>query len=548
MTLVPLPAAFIPPLCTTNQEGTYLRISQHPFWLLNLIKHRYKRFVYISSFQHVLISVGFYDFTAIIAQVYHSTPSSTMGSQVPRQFDVDKIAIIGAGPSGLAAAKYLLAQEAFGHIVIFEQQYEVGGVWDYSHETSHILHVPQTSAFCPPDPPLRPKETPPVFPSPMYQVLHTNIPRSLMQFSDLAFPTDSLIFPSRERVQEYLVDYARDIRHLIRFSTQVLDVRLRQVDGKDQWDIDVLDLTTGEVTSSTHNAVVVSSGHFSVTYIPDIKNISKFHETHPGVITHSKYYRTPSDFTDKKVVVVGNSASGLDISAQISRVCRKPLLLSVRSPTPPGYLAYIGAEELPVIDEFLVDERSIRFQDGRVEKDVDAIVFATGYLYTFPFLSSADPPLVTDGRRVYGAYKHLISSDHPTIVFSGLPQKVVPFAMAESQAAVFARIWSNNLALPSKDEMKKWEDEEAKRRGPPFHVWPKGGDGEYINSVYDWIETSGGPGKMPPRWDEELFWERRVFFDAKLKFELDGRKAHSLGELGFEYQPEDSRSSAPEIL
>ncbi|KAK3325848.1 FAD/NAD(P)-binding domain-containing protein [Apodospora peruviana] len=461
-----------------------------------------------------------------------------MGSQTPKHFDVRKIAIIGAGPSGLTAAKYLTAQGAFDSIVIFEQQSEVGGVWNYSPRPSQILHVPQTSAFCPPDPPLRSRGTPPVFPSPMYEVLHTNIPRSLMQFSDLAFPSDSLIFPTREHVQEYLVTYAQDIRHLIRFSAQVQDVRLRQVDGRDQWYVDVLALGTGEVTTATYDAVVVASGHFSVTCIPEIKGLVSFHEAHPRIVTHSKLYRTSAAFVDKKVIVVGNSASGLDISSQISRVCRKPLLLSVRTATPPTYSAFIGAEELPEIEEFLVEERGVRFRDGRIEKDIDAVVFATGYLFTFPFLTSFKPPLVTDGRRVYGTYKHLFSIDHPTIVFPGLPIKVVPFAVSESQAAVCSRVWANELPLPSRDEMRRWEEEEAEKRGPKFHFWPKGGDGAYINSVYDWIAKSGTKGKVPPRWDGELLWERQVCFDAKLEFEIKGCGARSLGELGFEYQPE----------
>ncbi|KAM7208719.1 hypothetical protein V8F20_000882 [Naviculisporaceae sp. PSN 640] len=472
-----------------------------------------------------------------------------MGSHTPKQFDVHNIAIIGAGPCGLAAAKYLVAQKSFQNITIFEQQDEVGGVWYYSRETSHTRHVPQTSAFCPPDPPLRfSHNQAPKFPSPMYEVLHTNIPRSLMQFSDLPFPADSLIFPSREHVQEYLVKYAEDIRHFIRFSSQVKDVRLRRVDGKDQWDVDVLDLKTGEVTTSTYDAVCVASGHYSTIYIPEIKNISEFNKAHPGVIMHSKYYRTRDDFKDKKVVVVGNSASGLDISNQISRVCREPLLLSVRTATPPGYLELIGAEELPVIEEFLVEEKGVKFHGGRVEKDIDAIVFATGYLYTFPFLTSLKPPLVTDGRRVRGAYKELFHGDHPTIVFPGLPVKVVPFAVAESQAAVISRTWANKLPLPSKEEMDKWEEEETQKRGSAFHVWPKGGDGDFVNSVYEKIAASGTPGKTPPRWDDELLWERQIYFEAKLKFEIEGCKAHSLEELGFKYQPEQKAMSDPEIL
>jgi cation diffusion facilitator CzcD-associated flavoprotein CzcO len=467
-----------------------------------------------------------------------------MGSQEPKAFDVKKVAVVGAGPCGLAAAKYLLAQNAFDRVDIFEQQFEVGGVWNFISRPSETVRVPQVSADCPPDPPLPFEgDEAPVFPSPMYDVLHTNIPRALMQYTDFPLREDSLIFPSREHIQEYVVEYARDIRHLIRFSTQVQDVRLRQVDGRDQWDVDTVCLLTGKTTSATYDAVVVASGHYTAVYIPDAQEIREFHKAHPGVISHSKHYRTPDTFANKKVVIVGNAASGLDIAAQISRVCQKPLLLSVQSPTSQANLSYSGAEEVHVIEAFLIEERGIQFQDGRVEKDIDAVIYATGYLFAFPFLRSLKPPLVTDGRRVHGLYKHLFHIDHPTLVFTRLPIKVVPFPLSESQAAVFSRTWANLLPLPSVEEMRQWEAEEAERQGAKFHVWPEGADAEYINSVHDWITRSGTPGKKPPHWTPELVWQRQIYAKAKLQFELDGRKARSLEGLGFEYSPDQENGS-----
>jgi cation diffusion facilitator CzcD-associated flavoprotein CzcO len=461
-------------------------------------------------------------------------------------FAVKKIAVIGAGPCGLAAAKYLLAQKAFDTIVVYEQQPDVGGVWNYSEKPSQALRVPQVSAFVTPDPPVQ--RSPTVFSTPMYNVLHTNIPWPLMKYSDLDFPKDSLIFPSREAVQDYLVQYSRDIRHLIKFSTSVKDIRLRQEDGKDQWDVDVQSTETGESQTETYDAVVVASGHYSTMFIPDVKTIRELHEAHPGVISHSKSYRTPDPFRNKKVVVVGNSASGLDIASQISKVCQKPLLLSVHTPTPPENLAWAGAEEVPVIEEFLAAERGVRFQDGRIERDIDAILYATGYLFAFPFLTSLQPPLVSNGRRVYGLYKHLVHIEHPTLVFPGLPIKVVPFPLAESQAAVFARAWANVLPLPSRQEMEKWEDEEAEKRGPAYHIWPKGGDAEYINTTHDMIVNSKTPGKQPPLWNDELLWQRKVYAEAKLKFENEGRTATSLEELGYHYRPTIGEPSKQEIL
>ncbi|KAK3906432.1 hypothetical protein C8A05DRAFT_29711 [Staphylotrichum tortipilum] len=468
-----------------------------------------------------------------------------MGSQEPKPFDVKDVAVIGAGPCGLAAAKYLRAQNAFRSVDIFEQQAEVGGVWYHSPRPSTTLRVPQVSADWPPDPPLPPSPGPDgsqsggasIFPSPMYDVLHTNIPRALMCYSDLPIRQDSLIFPSREHIQEYVVEYAHDIRDRIQFSTQVADVRLRVVDGRDRWDVDTLCLETGKTTTATYDAVVVSSGHYTAVYIPDVKGLADFHKAHPGVVSHSKHYRNPEPFANKKVVVVGNAASGIDIAAQISPVCKKPLLLSVQSPTSQPNLEFSGAEEVPVIDKFFPGERAIRFQDGRIEKDIDAVIFATGFLFSFPFLRSLKPAVVTDGRKVHGLYKHLFHIDHPTMVFTRLPIKVVPFPLSESQAAVFSRVWANLLPLPPADEMRKWEADEAERRGDKYHVWPEGGDAAYINSVHTLISQSGTPGKRPPHWSPELVWQRQIYAKAKLQFELGGRTATTLEELGFEYSP-----------
>ncbi|OIW29980.1 FAD/NAD(P)-binding domain-containing protein [Coniochaeta ligniaria NRRL 30616] len=461
------------------------------------------------------------------------------------RFDVKTIAVIGAGPCGLSAAKYLLAQKAFDKVDVYEQQPEVGGVWNYSPEPSPTRQVPQVSAFAPPDPPVR--IAPRVLATPMYDVLHTNIPRHLMKYSDLDFPKDALIFPSREDVQDYLIKYSQDVRHIISFNSQINDVRLRQEEGKDRWDVEVRSTKDGCLHTRTFDAVVVASGHYSTVFIPDVKNIKEFNRAHPGVISHSKSYRSADAFAGKKVIVVGNAASGLDIASQISRVCKKPLLLSVRTPSPPENLAWVNAEEVPVIEEFLVAERGVRFQDGRVERDIDAVLYATGYLYTFPFLQSLIPPLVTDGRRVRGIYKDLIHTEHPTLVFPGLPIKVVPFPLSESQAAIYSRLWANVLPLPEKAEMHKWEEEEAQRRGASFHVWPKGGDAEYINETHAMLAKSKTPGKEPPLWNDELLWQRKIYAEAKLKFEKEGRTAKSLEELGFHYRP-SPETSEQEIL
>jgi cation diffusion facilitator CzcD-associated flavoprotein CzcO len=103
-------------------------------------------------------------------------------------FDVNKVAIIGAGPTGIAAAKYLIAQ-GICDITIFEQQYHVGGIWRYYGLAAGTCPVTQEDPHHPPDAPLQWDPTSaPIFTSPMYESLHAEIPKEVMQFSDQPFP------------------------------------------------------------------------------------------------------------------------------------------------------------------------------------------------------------------------------------------------------------------------------------------------------------------------------------------------------------------------
>lgn len=459
-------------------------------------------------------------------------------------FDVNKVAIIGAGPTGIAAAKYLIAQ-GIRDITIFEQQDHVGGIWRYHGFAAGTCPVPQEDPYHPPDEPLKWDSTsPPIFTSPMYENLHANIPKEVMNFSDQPFPEDAKLFPERPLIEDYLIKYSEDIKPLIQFCQRVERVSLKQQDGQDKWEVEAKSTMTGnDGITQAFDAVVVGNGHYSTPFVPDLRNIKEFNEAYPGVITHSKQYRTPCTFKDRKVVVVGNGPSGLDIALQINQECRKPAFLSVRHPTPPDRLHHCGCEEMAEIDEFMVEQKGLRFKDGRVETDIDAVIFCTGFLYSYPFLQDLDHKLVTTGRGVRGLYQHVFDIRHPTLVFPGLNMKAAPWPLAESQAALFAAVWSNNLELPSRGVMEAWNMELEKRGGEALHMFGPNGDGLYINELHDWVMTAKRPGKEPPHWDRELMWQRSVFIDAKVKFEKLGCKARTMKEVGFCYEPDNTQTS-----
>lgn len=457
-----------------------------------------------------------------------------MGSvaRAANSFNIKKIAIIGAGPSGLATAKFLLAEKCFETVDVFEQQSEVGGVWNYTPITGEKVPVPSTSPNVPLDKPIWPEGSKaPIFSNPMYEHLNTNIPKGIMGFSDLSFPSDSLLFPTRQDVQSYLVQYSQDIRHLISFSTQVDDVRL----VGNGWELTSKSTISGESKKHNYDAIVVSSGHYSVPFIPSVTKIQAFNAEHPYIITHSKIYRSPERFADKKVIVVGSGASGLDIGTQISYVCKKPLLCSIRSPLPQKIS--IDKEEVPPIAEFLVEERGVRFEDGRVETGIDAIVYCTGYFYSYPFLKSLEPPVVTNGSRTIGLYQYIFDIAHPTLALTALPQKVIPFPISEVQGAVVAAVWANRLELPVEEEMRSWEKKRVEDAGDEkgFLVLGYPQDADYLNGLHDWLKPSGFK-KEPAFWGPEELWCREIYAEVREKWVKTGGTAKSLEELGFKYE------------
>ena len=462
-------------------------------------------------------------------------------------------------------------------IDIFEQRNHVGGIWNYSSaKLSCRIPIPQT------DPRFDVKfqqDTPsernqvegggdrgqlPEFETPLYDNLEANIPKFLMAYSDTPFPPDTPLFPNHETVLQYLDDYAEDIKHLIRFNTQVLDVRLRNAgqDFQDQWDITAEDLRSRKITKSTYDAVIVANGHYTVPHVPVIRGVGRWNEASPGIISHSKAYRIPEVFKDKRVLVIGNSASGVDIAAQIGRVCKQPLLLSSRSDSQFKQGAAAWKEDVPEVVEFLdpqSQERAVRFADGKIETNIDAIIFATGYFYSFPFLSNLKQPIITDGLRTQDVYQHIFHIDHPSLVFPVLNLKVIPFPLAENQLAVVARVWSGRLNLPSKSKMREWEEQTIRCNGEgrKFHVLPFPLDATTLNNLYKWAASAkkldelenGGCGKMGKFWNEREVWMRSKFPEIKRAYAERGEarlRITTVEELGFDYdrrrQEQDSQS------
>lgn len=244
------------------------------------------------------------------------------------------------------------------------------------------------------------------------------------------------------------------------------------------------------------------------------------------------------------------------MSVQIAGFAQQPLLLSAKSESPPHIRNHPHLSIVPEIVEFLTQDRSLRFLDGRIEKHVDHVIFCTGYLYSFPFLSSLQPPVqIPNGSRPDHLFQHIFYYFDPTLTFIGLPLKTIPFPLSEAQAAVVARVYSGRLSLPSQVEMGAWENNWIAEHGSEknFNVLGFPLDADYLNYLHHWslkakqnIRLANcGLGKIPPFWGPREKWMRKLTPTIKAASQALGDKRkhiHTLEQLGFSYNAEDSVS------
>ena len=203
----------------------------------------------------------------------------------------------------LTCCRYLLAENSFSEIVIYEQRDSVGGVWNYTPLSSGQHHVGQedhinghtkhdaidvvTAGL-------------PNLNTPMYEGLETNLPHMLMQFSDTPFPKETQLFPKRETVMRYLQDYANEVIEMIRFNNQVTDVAPIGDGDYHGWTVTTRAGSDGaKKTAQVFDAVVAANGHCDWPLLPNIDGLDEWSQTLPELLHHSVSYKNAMGFKNK---------------------------------------------------------------------------------------------------------------------------------------------------------------------------------------------------------------------------------------------------------
>lgn len=194
-----------------------------------------------------------------------------------------KIAVIGAGPSGLCAAKALL-DEGYTNVTIFDRGREVGGNWVFDADSGH---------------------------SSVFETTHIISSKRYSSYDDFPLPEHYPDYPSHHHLAEYFQSYARHFRlyPLVRFETMVQRCEKRP-DGR--WSIATS--TRGEDRTEAFDVLVVANGHHWKPRWPD----------YPGELTceyiHSHDFKRAEPYRDKRVLVIGGGNSACDCAVETARV------------------------------------------------------------------------------------------------------------------------------------------------------------------------------------------------------------------------------------
>ena len=387
-----------------------------------------------------------------------------------------KVCVVGAGSSGIAAAK-ALHQRAF-EFDCFEKSDRVGGNWVFKNRNGM---------------------------SAAYRSLHINTSRERMEYPDFPMPKSYPDFPHHTHIAEYFDAYVDHFgfRERITFETGV-ERATPSPDGT--WE---LTLSSGD--RRHYDALVVANGHHWHARWPEPAFPGR--DRFEGLQLHSHEYtgEDPAFFRDKRVVVLGMGNSAMDIAVEASFSAAATYLaarrgawvipkylfgrpldqISTQAGVPfkirqavMGSLLRVGVGDMQryglpkpdhrpmeahptVSDDILsrlahgevtpkpnierLTERTVVFADG-TEVEADVIVYCTGYKVTFPFF---DPGLIAAPDNDLPLYRRVFHPDRRSVFFVGLLQPlgaIMPLAAAQSE-------WvcdhlSGRYELPSQDEMR----------------------------------------------------------------------------------------------
>lgn len=178
------------------------------------------------------------------------------------------VAVIGAGPAGLATSREL-SRLRLDHVVL-ERGSRVGHTWSNLYDSL---------------------------------VLHTG--KHLSALPGMPFPRQTALFPTRLEFLDYLERYARTFGLPVQTGTLATGL----VRDRGEWAITA---SAGAILQA--RAVVIATGIVSNPHLADLPG----RDTFGGRIMHSADYRRPEGFRSRRVLVAGAGNSAGEIAAELA--------------------------------------------------------------------------------------------------------------------------------------------------------------------------------------------------------------------------------------
>ena len=341
------------------------------------------------------------------------------------------VAIVGAGPGGLVAAKTLLHSYPANtfNVTIFEKSDNIGGLWNVKGHSD--------DGYLPPDMPTNLSK---------YTVGFSDLSWDSMKFGNKAAPT----FPKAWQVQDYLEEYTRRYlpRDVFALHTEVKFADSIVKDSKTAWRIKYSTTGNCALSEKTFDFLMVATGFFARPR-PIQCSLKGFEQEASRVkIVHSSRYRTLDNVVPtrmetqgKKILVVGGANSGgeaaaavaFDISSaqhspdgddsldyQIVHITPRPvygLPLFVPGDKPGSFLPL----DLKLYDLSKRSEKTITFAFGKQPPELSGFVHGLlhSMLGTDQYEVGFQPPVSNDAADIAAPYA-AIQESYAGYVRSGL--------------------------------------------------------------------------------------------------------------------------------
>ncbi|WP_299875466.1 NAD(P)-binding domain-containing protein [uncultured Sulfitobacter sp.] len=345
-----------------------------------------------------------------------------------------RVAIIGAGPSGLAQLRAFQSAKEKGaeipEIVCFEKQANWGGLWNYTWRTG----VDQYGE--------------PVHGS-MYRYLWSNGPKEGLEFADYSFEEhfgkQIASYPPRAVLFDYIEGRVKKagVRDMIRFETVVRSVE-ETADGK--FTVKVRNLPEDTEYEEVFDYVVCASGHFSTPNVPEFEGFDTF----KGRVLHAHDFRDAMEFKDMDLLLIGTSYSAEDIGSQCWKYGAKSITVSHRTAAM-GYHWPDNWAEVPLLTK--VVGNTAHFKDGTT-REVDAIILCTGYRHHFPFMADNIRLRCPNILATPDLYKGVAYINNPNVFYLGMQDQWFTFNMFDVQAWWARDVIMGRVDIPDRAAMQ----------------------------------------------------------------------------------------------